>query len=254
MAEQSGYDPSAFEQLAPLEADSWWFRSRNRLIEETVRHHFAGTRSVLEIGCGTGYTLGALHDALPQAELTGTELFEQGLTVARGRWPDAQLQQADATALPFQSQFDLVGAFDVLEHIDDDHRALAEVHRVLRPGGGMIATVPQHTWLWSQADEYAHHERRYTRKRLISAVRGAGFEVRQVTSFVTLLLPVMAASRFASKLRRPSPEEFDPWAEFHIPGVVNRSFEALSAVERSLIRRGVSLPAGGSLLIVAMRR
>ena len=124
--EGSGFDPHAFVQLAELEDRSWWFRSRNRLIEQTVRRFYPQASSVLEIGCGTGYTLGALCSALPGAQLTGTELFEEGLAVSRQRWPNIRLMQADARALPFGTEFDLVGAFDVLEHIDDDATALLE--------------------------------------------------------------------------------------------------------------------------------
>jgi SAM-dependent methyltransferase len=244
-----GYDPAAFLQIAEYEDRSWWFRSRNRLIEQIARGFFPEALSVLEIGCGTGYTLRALRAALPRAELTGTELFEEGLQVARGRWPDLRILQADARALPFGSEFDLVGAFDVLEHIDDDVGALSELRRVVRPGGGIIVTVPQHQWLWSQADDYAHHQRRYSRADLVSRIERAGFTVRMVTSFVTIALPVMIFSRVGRRLLGPDSSNFDPWAEFRIPRFLNTTFEVLAAVERYAIACGLSLPAGGSLLV-----
>jgi ubiquinone/menaquinone biosynthesis C-methylase UbiE len=246
-----GFDPDAFVQLAELENQSWWFRSRNRLIEQTVRRFFARATSALEIGCGTGYSLRALRNALPGAELTGTELFEEGLAIARQRWPNITLMQADARALPFgSSDFDLVSAFDVLEHIDDDAGALSELRRVLKPGGGVILTVPQHRWLWSAADEYARHQRRYSRTELISRVAGAGFAVRMVTSFVTLPLPAMTLSRMGSRIRHQSMDDFDPRSEFEIPRVVDRTLEFLAGTERYAIARGASLPFGGSLLMV----
>lgn len=253
--ELAGYDPDAFRQIAELEPRSWWFRSRNRLIEGTVRRYFAQAQSVLEIGCGTGYTLGALRRALPEARLTGTELFREGLEVARSRWPETTLTQADARALPFSSEFDLVAAFDVLEHIDDDARALAEARRVLKPAGGLIVTVPQHQWLWSAADDYAQHQRRYSRRQLICSAEAAGFDVRMVTSFVSALLPAMIISRSISRLRRERvTADFDPWSEFRIPLVLDLAFERLAAGERWIINRGASLPAGGSLLLAAVRR
>jgi SAM-dependent methyltransferase len=245
-----GFDPAAFIQLAELEDQSWWFRSRNRLIEQTVRRFFAQATSALEIGCGTGYTLSALRNALPGAELTGTELFEEGLAISRQRWPNTRLMQADARALPFGSDFDLVSAFDVLEHIDDDAAALSELRRVLKPGGGVILTVPQHRWLWSAADEYARHQRRYSRTELISRVAAAGFAVRMVTSFVTLSLPAMTLSRVGSRIRRQSIADFDPRSEFEIPRLIDRILELLAGTERYAIARGASLPFGGSLLVV----
>jgi SAM-dependent methyltransferase len=252
-SEADGYNSETFEEIVRYEPTSWWFRSRNRLIGRTTRAQFGHARSVLEIGCGTGYTLYALRGALPDAELTGTELLDEGLAVARERWSDVSLRQADARALPFGEEFDLVGAFDVIEHIDDHDGALREAHRVLRPGGGLLITVPQHRWLWSEADDYAHHQRRYTRDALTRVVRGSGFEVVAVTSFVTLLLPAMAVSRVLSRRRQRRGQPFDPWAEFKISSRLNRALERLADIEQSLIARGVSLPAGGSLLLVARK-
>src|SRR5204863_7401731 len=99
----------------------------------------------------------------------------------------------DARALPYRDAFDLVGAFDVLEHIDEDEAVLAEMAAATRRGGGVLITVPQHPWLWSEADDHAHHRRRYSRSALIDKVRSAGLRPVAVTSFVTFLLPVMAA-------------------------------------------------------------
>lgn len=251
--ELEGFAPDAYIHLSEVEDRSWWFRSRNRLIEQTVRRFYPHVTSALEVGCGTGYTLGALRSALPGAQLTGTELFEEGLAIARQRWPRIRLLQADARALPFGSEFGLISAFDVLEHIDDDGLALSELWRVLKPGGGIILTVPQHRWLWSAADEYGHHERRYSRVELVSRVEAAGFAVRMVTSFVTLQLPAMMLSRLSSRLRRQTVDDFDPRAEFKIPRLVDRTFEILGDAERYAIGRGVSLPFGGSLLIVGER-
>jgi SAM-dependent methyltransferase len=245
--QRGGFEPSAFEELAQLEPRSWWFRSRNRLIERTLRERFPRARRILEIGCGTGFTLQALAAAAPDAELTGTELFEEGLAVARRRMPEVRLLKVDAREMPFGAgEFDLVGAFDVLEHIDDDAGALREIARVLEPGGGLIVTVPQHRWLWSATDDYARHERRYTRRLLLERLRAAGFEVERVTSFVTFLLPLMLASRLTRRK-----EQHDPQAEFRIPRWLDRLLERVAHVEQRLIAAGLSLPAGGSLLAVA---
>jgi SAM-dependent methyltransferase len=243
------YDPNVFAELAELEPHSWWFRTRNRLIVDTVRRHFPDARDVLEIGTGTGYTLQALSDALPAARLTGTELFAEGLEIARERMPSARFDQLDARDMPFSSAFDLVGAFDVLEHIDNDTAALRGIARALRPGAGLIVTVPQHPALWSEADTFAHHERRYRRHELVERLRATGFDVIRVTSFVTLLSPLMLASRLRGRFSR----EFDPLSEFRIPQSIDRTFERVALLEQRLLRTGASLPFGGSLLAVARR-
>jgi SAM-dependent methyltransferase len=245
-----GFDEQSFHHLPEAEERSFWFRSRNELIVWALKRHFADARSMLEVGCGTGFVLAGVRRAFPEMRLVGAELFETGLEVAARRVPDAELLQMDARAIPFRSEFDVVGAFDVLEHIEEDEQALAQIRDALRPHGGLLITVPQHPRLWSVVDEYSHHVRRYRRKELIGKVRRAGFDVLRWTSFVSLLLPVMALSR--ARLRRQ--EEFDPLAEYGAPPFVDSAFGWVLGAERALIRAGLPLPAGGSLFVVARRR
>ncbi len=240
----------AFERLAAAEERSFWFRSRNGLLLWALDEHFPLARSVLEVGCGNGYVLAAIADGRPGVRVAGTDLSEAGLRHARERMPHATLVRADARALPFHDEFDVAGAFDVLEHIAEDREVLASMGRALRPGGGLVVTVPQHRWLRSETDRYSGHERRYTRRELVAKVESAGFRVRLVTSFVSLLLPVMGASRAWQAV---SPREFDPDRELAMPGRVDALLERAMRVEVAAIRRGVRLPAGGSLLVVAER-
>lgn len=244
------YDVALYEALAAAEPNSFWFRARNRLIVSTVARHFPGAGSLLEIGCGTGFVLEALRSAFPSMRLVGSELYEEGLAVARRRLADVELVQLDARELPYSDEFDIAGAFDVLEHLEEDERVLAELRRAVRSGGGIVLLVPQHPRLWSAMDDVAHHVRRYTRRELMAKVRRAGFDVERATSFVSSLLPAMAASRGVRRLfRRP----YDPVAELR-PGPLNGVFERVLDGERRLIERGISLPAGGSLLVVGRRR
>jgi SAM-dependent methyltransferase len=249
-AEREGFDPAAFAHLAELEQGSFWFRARNRLIAWAVSRYFPAARSLLEVGCGTGFVLAGLRRALPQLQLVGGELHLQGLEHAAARLPGVDLLHLDARRLPFAEEFDVVGAFDVLEHIDDDRGALAEMRAAVRPGGGLVVTVPQHPWLWSAVDDYGEHQRRYRRAELAAKVAAAGFELRRLTSFVTALLPAMAAVRLWGRLR-PTPP--DPAAELATPRSLNRALERVMDLERAAIARGVDLPAGGSLLAVAVR-
>jgi SAM-dependent methyltransferase len=251
-AEGDSFDPTAYARLAEVEGGSWWFQGRNRLLAWTLERHFPDAGSLLEIGCGTGFVLAGLRDARPGLRLTGAELYSAGLGIAAARVPGAELVQLDARRLPFEAEFDVVGAFDVLEHVDEDEQVLRELHRATRPGGGIMLTVPQHPWLWSAADEAGRHRRRYRRAELVHKAEAAGFAVERVTSFVTLALPLMAASRAAD--RRRATEEYDPMNEFRINRSVNAVLAASLTAERALVRAGVSLPAGGSLLLVGRRR
>jgi SAM-dependent methyltransferase len=219
------------------------------MIMDALDRHAPNTESMLEVGCGTGFVLQGLHERHPGLRLVGGELLVEGLRIARERVPAAELLQLDARHIPFDGAFDAVGAFDVVEHIDEDEEVLAQLHRALRPGGIVLLTVPQHRWLWSAADDYARHRRRYTRRELVSKLRAAGFELCQVTSFVTLLLPAMAAFRILQSRRKT----FEPGEDLRVSVNVRSPLESIMLVEEVLIRHGVSLPIGGSLLAVARR-
>lgn len=246
---REGFDPTFFDLLAPVEPRSFWFRARNRLIVSVLRRHFPDARSLLEVGCGTGFVLSGLREAFPHLRLVGSELFPEALAHARARLADdVELVELDAREMPYEAEFDVVGAFDVLEHIEDDVEVLRGMRRAVVAGGGLLLMVPQHPRLWAEADVLAHHVRRYTRRDLVRKVGEAGFEVLQATSFVTTLLPAMVASRLAARLaRRP----YDEFRDLEPAAPLNAAFERILDGERRLIERGVSLPFGGSLLVAA---
>ena len=200
-----GFDLGSFDLLAEVEAGHFWFVSRNELIRWLVQRFAPAAQRALEIGCGTGFVLQSWRSILPEAQIAGSELHSLGLTHARSRCDaGVELFQMDARSGRLVNALDLIGVFDVLEHIPEDERVLAEVYRMLRPGGHLIVTVPQHPWLWSTADDLAKHQRRYTVGEMSCKVRAAGFVTRYQTSFVTLALPLMVASRVLARLQ-PKP-------------------------------------------------
>jgi len=247
--ENESYSPEFFQTLADLQAASFWFRARNRLIVWALRRHFPTARSFLEVGCGTGFVIEGIRAALPGLTITGSEIYTTGLEFARRRLGAVDLLQLDASALPYSGEFDVIGAFDVLEHIEADQIVLQQMYQAARPGGGIILTVPQHMALWSMTDEHARHVRRYAAAELASKVSAAGFDVLRATSFVSLLLPLMAVSR--RQLQREGEDRL--LSELSIGGLLNSLFEATMTLERLLIERGVSFPIGGSLLLVARK-
>ena len=243
------YDPAHFPRLFALEERSFWFRGRSDLIEWALARYFPAARDLLEVGCGTGYVLDRLRRAFPKLALNGSELFAEGLACARARLGDGvSLRQADATELGLHEAFDVVGAFDVIEHIEDDRSVLANLHAALRPSGGLLLTVPQHAWLWSATDVAACHKRRYTRNELRTKLHEIGFELLRMTSFVTLLLPAMLLAR---RRRRDGMAEVE--AELDLPAPLNAIGRGTLGIEAFLIRHGIDLPVGGSLLAVARK-
>jgi len=249
-ASNEGFCAGYFEQLFKAESKNFWFRSRNQLLVWALRKFFPDAQSFFEIGCGTGYVLSAIKCAFPSLALYGSDVYSDGLIFAKQRLPSIDLLQIDARRIPFEMEFDVIGAFDVLEHINEDNRVLHQMFRATKPEGGIIITVPQHPFLWSIVDEYSCHKRRYSKNELAKKVTDAGFHVMHATSFVSILLPFMLLSRIR---RNRSLDTFDPMAEIEIGRNMNAVLEKILAVERLFIRCGFSLPVGGSLLMIAKR-
>lgn len=242
-----GYPDGALAQLAQLERGHYWFEPRRRLIIWAMHRYFPKARSFVDVGCGTGFVLEGLAAATPELALWGTDFLDEGVAMTQARVPRASCSWQDARQLRLPTPVDVAGAFDVLEHIDDDEAVLGRLAATIRPGGGLILTVPQHQWLWSEADVHAGHVRRYTRAGLCALLHRTGFRVVRATSFVTLLLPVLIVTR-----RRPSPPDA-PLRGLTLSPLSNSILNAVMTVEGWLVRLGVSWPWGGSLLVVARR-
>ncbi len=255
--ENADFPADLFPALADVEERSFWFLGRNRILQ-WLFDRFVGEaeREVFEIGCGTGFVLSGLAKRFPKYSLTGAEIYTEGLRFAQQRVPTARFCQLDATGMPFDSAFDAVGCFDVLEHITEDRQALAGIHQALRPGGYVVITVPQHAWLWSAYDEAGGHKRRYARADILEKVGSAGFEVTFVTSFVMALLPMMLANRWVQKgsSRQKADVSRQAMADLSPGALANSVGTAGMRLDETLIRLGLSLPVGGSLAVVGRKR
>lgn len=245
---RSPFPSNAFEQLSDAESSHWWFRSRNRVLLWALATKVKSFSNLLEIGCGTGYVLEGISKTYPDVELSGAEYYEEGLVFARKRVPTAAFQQLDATTMDNVDCYDVIGAFDVIEHIEQDEKVLCNLGRALKHGGTLMVTVPQHRWLWSAVDEYACHVRRYTRAELVDKVTQAGLKVEYVSSFVSLLLPVMWLARL-----RAHKSGYNPMNEFRIPKFLNKFLESIMTVELFLLKNSLRFPVGGSLLLLAKK-
>jgi SAM-dependent methyltransferase len=248
--ENDGFPADGFDRLVRLEAGNFWFRSRSKIILWALDKYFKNTARFLEIGCGNGYVLSCVHQLFPNVNLFGSEVYQQGLHHASKRIPTAEFFQMDARAIPFENHFDVIGAFDVLEHISEDEKVLASMFQAVVPGGGILITVPQHRFLWTYADTFAGHVRRYSSRELKEKAEKAGFKVEAVISFISFLLPLMLLSRL---LQGNNPKKYDPEAELRLNPIMNIVLEKILDFERFLIRLGLRLPWGGSLLLVARK-
>lgn len=250
------YDPAMYRVLADAEGKHFWFTARNAVIERAVRPALAsisGTRRprVLEVGCGNGTVLAMLRRRFADALVIGMDRFVEGLREAQPR-AGCPVVQADLHHAPFGRDFDLVGLFDVLEHLPDDLAALRDAGRLLRPGGLLVLTVPAGRRLWSDFDEAAQHCRRYEAAGLGETLRQAGFEVEYLTHFMAALVPVVWAGRRSSGSRaRPLSPQAVVERELGLNPLLNRLMSATVAWERPLIARRRRLPVGTSLLAIA---
>jgi len=232
-----------------VESGHWWFRSRNKILLWVLKKRVARINSFLEIGCGTGFVIQAIQEHYPQAVLCGSDYFEEGLVHARKRMPSINFTQQDARKMDEEELYDVIGAFDVIEHINEDELVLSNLSHALKSGGTLLVTVPQHQWLWSAVDESSGHVRRYTRLELIDKVTQSGLTVEYVTSFVSLLVPLMWLTRFSA-----SNANYDSMYEFRIPNWLNSLLEMIMSFELGLIKIGIKFPFGGSLLLLASKK
>ena len=242
------YPKHFYSDLYHLEKTHWWFTSRLKLILWSLNKKVPNFSTFLDIGCGTGFVLKGISSRFPSAKLFGTEYYEEGLLFARKNIISANFSQLDAKKMTNYSIYDVIGAFDVLEHIDEDQKVINNLAKALRPNGSLIITVPQHKWLWSVTDEYACHQRRYNRKEILDKIKESGLCVSYCSSFVFLLFPLMMLQRF-----RNSRKNYNPLSEFQISKPINTVLRYIMIVEFVFIKLGLRFPIGGSLLIVAQK-
>jgi SAM-dependent methyltransferase len=258
VTDSSSYTSAFFEPLFAVEDRHFWFRARNDLLTAVCAGLTAGRPPgyrVLEIGCGNGNVLQALERACPAGTVIGMDLFSEGLGYARRR-TDAPLLQGDMHHSPFRGRFELVGMFDVLEHLDDDMRVLRDLRALLADDGHLVLTVPAGQELWSYFDEAAHHRRRYDPASLRERLAAAGYEVVRCTPFMLSLYPLVWAGRrvaAAMDRLRPRGEEALAVDELRVRPGLNELILGLLQQEARLVAAGRDLPLGTSLLAVARR-
>jgi SAM-dependent methyltransferase len=239
------FTPERLARLRDIEGWHFWFAGRRELVARLLRRHAGARLMALDLGCGTGGALDMLGTGAGQ--VIGLDLRPEGLADTRRRRPDGWLVQADAVRLPLRdATVDVITALDVLEHLDDE-AALDEIHRVLRPCGVLLLTVPALPWLWSFRDRDAGHLRRYRRGDLVARVAAAGLRVVWLNHYQALLLPLVALTRLLGR-KRPAWRDRE---EARLP-VINGLLAGVSRLEARL-SSFVSWPAGSSLVAVCAR-
>lgn len=250
------YPDSGFDLTDKNVDSSFWVSSRNRLFKSIVYDQMAptGKTKFLEIGCGTGNFIQQIVEN-ENLEITGSEIYLKGLLYAKKNLPNVNFIQFDVTQGEIGEEFDLIVAFDVIEHIENDVAALSNINKMLHEGGSVIITVPQHMFLWSKLDEIVKHKRRYSRRDLVTKLQENGFDISYATSFLFVLFPLMLISRMFDKGRDQSQsDEVALEKRVKFPNVLNWIFDLFMRIDEIFIRLGISLPFGGTLVVVARKR
>ncbi len=181
---------------AAIEETHWWFVGRRQLFGRELQSAGIPPHArILDAGTGTGTNLRMLRD-LRYSKVEGLDMSEEAIRwcADKGLGP---VRRGSVCDMPFEDGwFDAVLATDIIEHVEDDKRALAEIARVVRPGGNVLITVPAFPALWGLQDEVSLHRRRYRMAALVRLVRASGFSVVRAYHFNYLLfLPIWAARR-----------------------------------------------------------
>jgi SAM-dependent methyltransferase len=249
--------PSTFDQLAAVEDRLWWHESRRDLVRMYLnRIELPDDAAALDVGCGTGGSLGVLGEYA--SRVTGLEKSAHALGIARHKHRKADLREGDANRLAdaFEAEsFDLVTLFNVLYHawITDEQDVLRQIHRVMRPGGILLVSDAAFPCLYRRHDRVILGERRYTLGGMRTLLESAGFKWMSGTYFnaVSFLPAWLLAMR---ERLRPSRDMEAPLGELHVPPwPINEGMKLAMAVERGFTRLFGRLPFGVTLIALCRK-
>jgi ubiquinone/menaquinone biosynthesis C-methylase UbiE len=245
-------EPAEYDYMFDLEDAYWWYVGMRRIVERLMKRGLGdGTRplQILDAGAGTG---GSLHLLKRYGEVTAFDFARPAAEMYRTR-ESGRIVVASTDAIPFaDASFDLVTSFDVVCQLPrpGDEKALAELSRVLKPGGGFVLRVPAFQFLHGPHDVVLHTQHRYSAREVEDMLRRAGMTPVKVTYANTLLFPVALGRRILSKaLSRSEPKESDVRP---VPGLVNRVLTGVLSAEGAVLERA-SLPFGLSVIAIARK-
>ena len=229
-----------------LQPDYWWYVARSELLQQVLAPYVGFPVRLLDVGSADGPSVGWLTGDLK----VSLDLDPRGLQAPAGVC-------GSVLHLPFaDASFDVVGAFDVIEHCEPEVEALRELARVLEPGGRLLASVPAYQWAWTDHDVANGHHRRYTRGRAVAALESAGFEVLRATYGFTGVFPAFAAERVVRAVRhRLARGQGGPADVVDVPHVgpeLERILLGLCRWDARMLARR-DLPFGSSVFLAAVK-
>lgn len=247
------YPPEAYDLLVKSEETHFWFSGRNKIIHEVIRQTLPKYRGkdFLEVGCGTGYVLAELSRM--KFDVTGLDMHPQGIVYAQKRVPSAKFALVSLSKYRPRKLFDCIGAFDVIEHIPSDTRALMQCAKLLKKGGMLYLTVPARPELWSSYDDISGHKRRYTKSDLTRLLIRSGYTIRYIGYFGFFqYLPHLMMKRFMLGDHSGDPMSILRRVVWQPPGLLNWLLKQSFSWDL-WISKIIPLPFGTSLIVAAQK-
>src|SRR3989344_353355 len=253
---EEDFPKEIFSLLFSIESKHFWFDGRNNVISAFIKNIISNRKdlSFIDIGCGTGYVLPCLEKL--GFSVTGLDMYEEGLRLARER-SKSPLIRADFNSVNLKKQYDAVGVFDVLEHIDDEIAFLKNCKKILKKNGWIFLTVPAFMSLWSKHDVVAGHKRRYAKKSLVKLFSQNGFNIQKIEyfgffHFFPLLLFKKYQNQHLERIKN-DPIEITKYTMKIPPYPINKLLQYLFVFENRLMNF-FSFPFGSSIILSAKKK
>lgn len=252
--EKNNFDGDLCGALFEMEKKHFWHTGRKEMVWQMLRRFIKGKASnlkMLDFGCGNGNISYYLRTKGINVEGAETSLSALNFCKIRADIP-LYLIDPEKQTLPFPSEsYDIVGLFDVLEHVGKDQLLLEEIFRICRKGGRVIVTVPANEYLWSYFDVISGHKRRYSKIDLVQKLEKTGFKTEKISFYMFFLLPFMYLRKF--RFFKKNNDRFDSLAEAKTFPVINDIFLLILRLENLLLRK-IDLPFGSSLVCIAVKK
>lgn len=239
-----------YANLASREYFYWWNIGRRLILRSVLGRHIKTNRSlILDVGCGSGGNILFLKNFGP---VVGLDASDTALSFCRDKgFQELVLGDAQKNISYSNNHFNVVSAFDVLEHLPDDLGALKEMSRVCSPGGLVFVTVPALPFLWGPHDEYLGHQRRYTKKKLKKDFTRLGLDVLEASYFVMPAIPFIVTRRYLEKISKKNTQSHS--FDVILPFWLNSTLIGWLKVERFLLNL-FPLAFGSSLYVIARKK
>jgi len=235
-----------YAQMEQQEQNYWWHIGRRKVLQQVLWKRIPQGQNldILDVGCGTGINY---HWLKSWGRVVGLDPSPEALSYCRTKQVYDDLIQADGADLPYHQQFDLITAFDVLEHIPDDRLALQSWFATLKPNGSVYLTVPAYQWLFSAHDKALHHQRRYSTRELSQKLKQVGFKIKFISPFFWFTFPLVVLVRLLTKASPPKT------SYVATSSGLSQLLVKLSSLEANFLSAKHQLPYGSSIVVLATK-